>query len=163
MISRLKAAIKASMMQRKIEEYYYHLDEQFVSYHDWITDREAAYRSSMKEDGKDLTVKVVSIGECVSGNEADILVFVTDKRWLDEYAVDVLTEYFREYLECQLLYGDEDEWNSNRTIRMNPWFKPDFSPDTLLSYFYFGNVIAIRRSAFEEGCRGLKTVGCPLE
>ena len=52
MVSKLKSAIKASFMQRKIEEYYYHLDEQFVSYHDWITDREAAYRSTMKTDGK---------------------------------------------------------------------------------------------------------------
>lgn len=150
MVSKLKSAIKASFMQRKIEEYYYHLDEQFVSYHDWITDREAAYRSTMKTDGKSFTFKVVSSGENVSGNEADILVFVTDKQWLDEYAVAVLMEYFREYPECQLVYGDEDEWNSNRTLRMNPWFKPDFSPELLGQYFYFGNVIAIRAEYYRK-------------
>ena len=30
--------------------------------------------------------------------------------------------------------------------RVAPWFKPDFSPETLLSFNYFGNVVAVRTS-----------------
>ncbi len=150
MLGRIKAAVKASMMQSKIEEYYYHMDEQFVSYHDWITDREAAYRASMVQKEQKLTAKVVALGEKVACESADILVFVTDTDWLDEQAVLVLTEYMKEYPECQVLYGDEDEWNSDRTIRMNPWFKPDFSPELLGQYFYFGNVVAVRMEYYKE-------------
>lgn len=150
MIDRIKAAVKASMMQKKIEEYYYHLDEQFVSYHDWIIEREAAYRSSMQPAEKELSAKVVTIGETVACDDADILIFVTDKQWMDANAVCAVTDYFKEYPECQIVYGDEDEWNSDRTIRMNPWFKPDFSPELLLSYFYFGNVVGIRAGHFKK-------------
>lgn len=150
MISRMKAAVKASMMQSKIEEYYYYMDEQFVSYHDWIVEREAAYRSSMQTTEKELTAKVIGLGEKVVVNGTDILVFATDRQWLDEHAVSVLVNYFKEYSECQIVYGDEDEWNSNRTIRMNPWFKPDFSPELLGQYFYFGNVVAVRAEYYKE-------------
>lgn len=150
MLGRIKAAVKASMMQSKIEEYYCHMDEQFISYHDWITDREAAYRSSMNPAEKELTAKIITLGEKVACESADFLVFVTDTDWLDEQAVLVLTDYMKEYPECQVVYGDEDEWNSDRTIRMNPWFKPDFSPELLGQYFYFGNVIAVRTEYYKE-------------
>ena len=33
---------------------------------------------------------------------------------------------------------------------MFPWAKPMWSPDTLFSYLYFGNVFAVRRSALEN-------------
>lgn len=151
MIGKIKETVKASLMQRKIEEYYMYLDEQFVSYHDWITEREARYRASMDSDeevqsgeSQNISVQIIQIGEKVEVVKADILLLVTDKTFLDEYSEMAVCNYFKEYPECQILYGDEDEWNSNRTIRMNPWFKPDFSPDTLLNYFYFGNVVAIR-------------------
>ena len=153
MISRIKAAVKASVMQRKIEEYYYHMDEQFISYHDWISEKEAVYRESMASVPNEPMVKVVTYGDEVVFGDEDILVFVNGKKWLDEHAVNVLVNYFMEYPECQLVYGDEDEWNSNRCIRMNPWFKPDFSPELLGQYFYFGNVIAVRTAFYRElGC-----------
>ena len=81
--------------------------------------------------------------------ENDIIVFVNGKEHLSEHALQIISRYFADNPVCVLAYGDEDEWNSNRTLRMNPWFKPDFSPDTLLQYFYYGNVIAVRRSALE--------------
>ena len=79
-----------------------------------------------------------------------IVLFVNGKEHLAEHAVQVVSEYFIAHPECILVYGDEDEWNSNHTVRMNPWFKPDFSPDTLLSYFYYGNVVAVRADALQR-------------
>ena len=94
MIGRIKAAVKASMMQSKIEEYYYHLDEQFISYHDWITEREAAYRDSMQPAKKEVQVKVIELGESILCDNADILLFVTDKKWLDVNAVCAVADFF---------------------------------------------------------------------
>ena len=154
MISRVKQAVKTRLEERKIAEYEAWLDELYVSYHDWITQREEAYRESKQETSSGLLV-------CIPGSDADaqtveetlkadVLVFSANADGLDEHAKAVIVSYFAENPECVLAYADEDEWNSDRTIRMNPWFKPDFSPDTLLQYFYYGNVIAVKRDAFEE-------------
>lgn len=40
-----------------------------------------------------------------------------------------------------LVYGDEDVIRNGK--RQNPWFKPDWSPDTFLSCFYFGAFVAV--------------------
>lgn len=40
-----------------------------------------------------------------------------------------------------LVYGDEDVIKDGK--RQNPWFKPDWSPDTFLSCFYFGAFVAV--------------------
>ena len=44
--------------------------------------------------------------------------------------------------QTQIVYGDEDSVSQNG--RIAPWFKPGFSPDTLMSYQYMGNVAAVR-------------------
>ncbi|MBQ8038813.1 MAG: glycosyltransferase, partial [Lachnospiraceae bacterium] len=80
----------------------------------------------------------------------EICLFVNGKENLSGNAVKVVREYFSMHPECVFVYGDEDEWNSNHTVRMNPWFKPDFSPDTLLSYFYYGNVFAVRAERLKD-------------
>lgn len=174
MIGRLKGAVKSALMQKKIEEYYAGLDTQFVSYHDWICAHECEAAKEYKENGfskasasvqmaGELSVRFVEYADCgsdfyeaflgeqmfSSASAREIIVFANGKEHLAEYAIQVISDYFAANPECVLVYGDEDEWNSNRTLRMNPWFKPDFSPDTLLQYFYFGNVVAVRRSALE--------------
>ncbi len=40
-----------------------------------------------------------------------------------------------------LVYGDEDVLKNDK--RQNPWLKPDWSPDTFLSSFYLGAVVAM--------------------
>ena len=157
MINRLKQSVKSSMMRRKIEEYEAALDEQYESYHDWILKREKEYRDTLSEEGGALSVRIAEFNdfcpEFVEKADSDILVFANQKEFLDEYAPLVISDYFMQNPECILLYGDEDEWNFARTIRMNPWFKPDFSPDTLLEYLYYGNVLAFRTNALRQALR----------
>lgn len=50
--------------------------------------------------------------------------------------------YFLEHPSCEIAYGDEDGF-----------FKPDWSPDLLQSFFYFGNVFAVRRRLVERSFR----------
>lgn len=40
-----------------------------------------------------------------------------------------------------LLYTDEDLYDPDLQKRYAPWMKPDYSPDTLLSFFYFGSLV----------------------
>ncbi len=44
-----------------------------------------------------------------------------------------------------MVYGDEDVMD-HKGNRREPWFKPEWSPDTFLTHFYFGNMVAIRAS-----------------
>ncbi len=55
---------------------------------------------------------------------------------------------------CDMIYSDDDKIDLNGR-RDAPQFKPDWSPELLLSYMYFSHVFAVRRDLFERvnGCR----------
>lgn len=59
-----------------------------------------------------------------------------------------LRDYFAKHPQCMIVYGDEDILEEGTGRRSSPWFKPEWSPDTFLSFDYLGNVAAIRKSFF---------------
>ena len=79
-----------------------------------------------------------------------IVILAEDANRITPDAVDKIVQVFCEHPEVEVLYTDEDELSHEETVRMNPWFKPDYSPDTLLSYFYFGSLVAMSQQAFES-------------
>src|SRR5439155_24762048 len=48
-----------------------------------------------------------------------------------------------------VVYADDDESDSAGR-RTNPRFKPDWSPELLLSTMYLGGLLVVRRSLFED-------------
>ncbi len=52
-----------------------------------------------------------------------------------------------------LMYSDEDKIDDDREHRFDPYFKPDWSPETLLGKMYIGHFLAIRRSLVEAAGR----------
>jgi GT2 family glycosyltransferase len=52
--------------------------------------------------------------------------------------------------ECGIIYSDEDKIDENAAHRFDPYFKPDWSPETLLSKMYVGHLLAIRRSLIAQ-------------
>ena len=81
----------------------------------------------------------------------DYLVFLQEGR-------DVLAPWaLRELAEeigrenCDFLYSDQDEVDLGIGERKNPFFKPDWSPDTFASFFYTGNLAAYRNGVFPIG------------
>ena len=52
---------------------------------------------------------------------------------------------FVEKLNYDLAYSDEDCILENDHTRCNPFFKPDASPDTLHSFFYFQNLFVVQK------------------
>jgi O-antigen biosynthesis protein len=50
--------------------------------------------------------------------------------------------------QIDMVYTDSD-WLDEQGQRVRPFFKPDWSPDQLLSHMYIGRLMVIRRSLFE--------------
>lgn len=103
---------------------------------------------------------------CTELQELDFVLFYGVKGVLEQEAEDFFAEYFADHTEVGIAYADEDylgtlqefygdrvtetsyakeyQFGDTGCYRGEPWFKPEFSPDTLRSFFYFGNVFAIR-------------------
>jgi glycosyltransferase involved in cell wall biosynthesis len=74
----------------------------------------------------------------------------------DELTPDCLLEVAKAIVAgADIVYSDYDKMDLAGR-RFDPVFKPDWSPELLLSYMYFGHVFAVRRDLFvaEGGCRG---------
>lgn len=107
--------------------------------------------------------------------------FSTDKEWLCVAGTEgkaspdldgMLFECLLEEPESGLVYGDEDMYDpdlcgdsveSNKddffcqiepAARYGPWFKPDESPETLLSYFYYGSLVLLKTAIVKEALPG---------
>jgi O-antigen biosynthesis protein len=70
----------------------------------------------------------------------------------DELALDALlavVKLLQEHPESDLVYSDMDEIDEKGS-RSNPHFKPDWSPDLLLSHNYISSLSIYRRSLLDE-------------
>ncbi|MFO0804828.1 MAG: glycosyltransferase [Gemmataceae bacterium] len=71
---------------------------------------------------------------------------------LAPHALFSLAERLQSHPDADLLYSDEDKIDA-AGHRYDPQFKPDWSPELLLSYNYVNHFTAIRRSVFEKAGR----------
>ena len=97
--------------------------------------------------------KCVSLQEVFTADAAtgaDYIIFLDAKR--QGLAADALAE-LADVLQktgADMVYSDEDEWDTEEGCRKNPFFKPDWSPDTFASFFYTGNLAAYRMDVARE-------------
>ena len=70
----------------------------------------------------------------------------------DELAPNALYEVakiLQDHRHLDVIYSDEDKIDENGN-RTNPYFKPDYCPDTLLSYNYISHMGVYRRTLIEQ-------------
>ena len=74
------------------------------------------------------------------------ILFTRQNCRLAEGYAERLEEWLDRRPEAKIAYADEDYFysTSGGIHRIEPNFKPDWSPDTLDSFFYFGNIALIR-------------------
>ena len=87
--------------------------------------------------------------------ETEFVILAEDVKRVSKEAIEQLVHVFLEKKHVEVIYTDEDEVNHNENVRMNPWFKPDYSPDTLLSYFYFGKLVAVQSRVLQKAAEQL--------
>lgn len=166
----IKKLLQAPLRRRQTRRYEARIEEQTVRYHDWIVRKEKKEQSGLSLKGQELKLRCISFGECGASFPAarrmedahsmrpedsaqageEILVFYRGDVRPEDGALARIADYFARHPETILAYADEDErLEENGGRRTNPWLKPDWSPDTLMSYFYFGNLFAVRAKAAE--------------
>ncbi len=64
---------------------------------------------------------------------------------LAPFALHEVVKALNDYPEADLIYSDEDKLDETGR-RVDPAFKPDWSPDTLRSYNYICHLLVVRRS-----------------
>ncbi len=155
MVSKIKDRLQQELVHKRYKWYGEQIARQDISYDSWIREKEAQEREGLSLKGKELRLEVVAFNECNETfsfshyKNADILVFHGEDAAPDTRELSLVADYFSRHPETVILYADEDEIDAEG-VRHNPWLKPDWSPDTLISYFYFGGFFAVRREEAER-------------
>ncbi len=148
----LKTIIKQHLTQMRDEQFEKELLDKMESYTNWYRlhkiELDKQLNTGDHTEGTRLSREVVRYSHLrnylLSGKKfPDIIICCNDEGTLTDYAEKMICDFFAENPEIGMLYGDEDRLGDKNQLK-DPWFKPDWSPDTFLSTFYFGNIFAIR-------------------
>ncbi len=157
MLGKIKDAIQGRLYRKCIEEYERELRCQTEPYLAWVKETEQGSPATAKN-----AVGVVYLEKCgrtfsLAALRQDYILFVSEAGRLADRAAAEFAQYFEVHADVDIVYADEDTWmlpeeqalpEDESAHRIFPWTKPMWSPDTLLSFLYFGNVFAVRRAAF---------------
>lgn len=143
-------------LEKKRDKYNELLDFMFKDVPYVNGDKEENAPGSGKEEtsvqgSASLTALVVFVEEFIKGftldTQAPFVVFSYKNGKLHEAAPAIMQEVF-DNPKVSFVYADEDCICGDR--HMNPWLKPDYSPDTLMSFLYMGSPVAIRTQLLNE-------------
>ena len=81
--------------------------------------------------------------------KGEFISLVDDDDLLTENALYEVVKVLNDNKELDFIYSDEDKMSPNGTL-CDPHFKPDWSPDTLLSLNYICHLTTIRKSLVEK-------------
>ncbi len=147
--------------------------EQQTPYLQWLKEHKIEYDYDSVSEIQEGSVLYLPFFACVKDfmtryetelAQSRIIILSSDLGYVHERIKDIVHHYFEANPDIDLMYADEDYLGTLQEIygveetaltkeyryrdtglyRGRPWFKPEYSPDTLLSFFYFGNVIAFR-------------------
>lgn len=91
----------------------------------------------------------ITTNNAVNLAKGEYLVFLDqdDELTLDAFAEIIL--YLNNNKDCELLYSDDDKIDTNGNC-FDPQFKPDWSPEYLLSFMYCSHLKCVKRSLYEK-------------
>lgn len=131
MVQKIKKSIQKRINNICYKKYLQEIDRQDDSYKQWYCCNEGWKR------------------ENIPALQDEAVIFADRDGIVEEKAAGLVEKLFREHPYVQLAYADEDCLDENGK-RCDPWFKPQWSPDTLDSFQYFGHFFAVRRSLLEK-------------
>lgn len=146
----IKQQLKQKLIDKQHRQYEEDLASQNETYDNWIKNQEKKLKpapSGLKGSVRQLTGDALcqDLSSLFRHPAHDILLLALCEGTLNKIAVPLILKEFDTDKSTVLVYGDEDTLSG--TVRTNPWFKPDWSPDRFLSGFYFGSFVAVRADA----------------
>ncbi|MCR5675576.1 MAG: glycosyltransferase [Lachnospiraceae bacterium] len=93
--------------------------------------------------------KFIESGELLKCEDSEIVVFARKEGRLSPAAAPLIARWFSEHPTGKLVYGDEDRLLADGRYD-DPYFKPDWSPETYQTSFYIGSCYAVRGSVLKN-------------
>lgn len=155
----LKELVQKSIHDKHLKIYNQELERQSDSYQAYIdvVEKEDMKKCITVRDAAALSESVTVLQFNELGDDPSVLdgscpfiLFINGDGLLPEKLCRIIENKFDDDPELNVIYFDEDELDKDSGRRMNPWFKASWSPDSFFSSFYFGNIVAVRKSAIDE-------------
>jgi glycosyltransferase involved in cell wall biosynthesis len=108
--------------------------------------KDARIRITIREENGNISLATNSAVELAGGEH---LVFLDQDDMFTPDALGEVAVYLAQLPATDILYSDDDKVDA-KDYRYSPQFKPDWSPELLLSYMYFSHLFVIRRALFAE-------------
>ncbi|MEG4577666.1 glycosyltransferase [Microcoleus sp. N3A4] len=111
----------------------------------WVQ-KDDRIRITFRTENGNISAATNSAAALVTG---DILLFLDNDDELTPDALGEVALYFAAHPATDFLYSDDDKIDT-KSHRFAPQFKPEWSPELLLSYMYLGHLCAVRKHIFEQ-------------
>ncbi len=112
---------------------------------DWAA-KDDRIRITFRTENGNISAATNSAAALATG---DIILFLDNDDELTRDALGEVALYFATHPTTDFLYSDDDKIDT-KGRRFSPQFKPQWSPELLLSYMYLGHLCAFKKHIFEQ-------------
>ncbi|WP_246844374.1 glycosyltransferase, partial [Hydrocoleum sp. CS-953] len=111
-----------------------------------IAQTDSRIKLIFRSENGNISAATNSAAELATG---DFILFLDNDDELTPDALGEVALYISQNPETDFLYSDDDKI-STEGKRFDPQFKPDYSPELLLSYMYMGHLCVVRKEIFDK-------------
>lgn len=142
----IKAVYHAALMKLKERE------KEQTKYDKWIQRFEYQMPIEKADNNSAFSITLIYANENmwneIDRAEADYLAFCYEGDFLTTDWDLIVSAYLKSHKDIRFLYTDEDFYSDWK--RRNPIFKPEWSPDTYMSFDYIGGLMVLERNLVNE-------------
>ncbi|MBD5444166.1 MAG: glycosyltransferase [Lachnospiraceae bacterium] len=132
-----------------VKEYQQEVFKQKHPYLQWIMESELSMKTEVQGDTQEIQPdRFINGWRKIELKNSELCIIVCGRGVVDERAEEVIKSWFEKNRNCIFAYADEDYYWKDLSNRMHPRFKPCWSPDTMLSFCYAGNMIIVNKSQY---------------
>ncbi|NEP03752.1 MAG: glycosyltransferase, partial [Okeania sp. SIO4D6] len=111
-----------------------------------MAEKDCRIKLIFRSENGNISAATNSAAELATG---DFILFLDNDDELTPDALGEVALYLSQNPETDFLYSDDDKINVEGK-RFDPQFKPEYSPELLLSYMYMGHLCVVRKEIFDR-------------